>query len=147
VLYRPGQTYIQFPRAMLGLRLRQSPPAPAAEQSALSRPLPPDLAGLVQLQIESLLPDRAVPVDLVAETLGTSRRSLQRGLAGQGVSYTDLLTAVRVRRAETWLERTDKPVMEIAFDLGYTDASNFTRAFRRQTGVSPKAFRDIAGRD
>jgi AraC-like DNA-binding protein len=145
VLYRPGQTYIQFPRAMLGLRLRQSPPAPAAEQSALSRPLPPDLAGLVQLQIESLLPDRAVPVDLVAESLGTSRRSLQRGLALQGVSYTDLLTAVRVRRAATWLECTDKPVMEIALDLGYTDASNFTRAFRRQTGVSPQAFRDTAG--
>lgn len=145
VLYRPGQTYIEFPRAMLGLRLRQSAPAPAAEQSGLSRPLPTDLAGLVELQIESLLPHRAVPVDLVAETLGTSRRSLQRGLAVQGVSYTDLLTAVRVRRAATWLERTDKPVMEIAFDLGYTSPTNFTRAFRRQTGISPKAFRVTAG--
>ena len=147
VLYRPGQTYIEFPRAMLGLRLRHLAPAVAAEQSALSRPLPTDLAGLVELQIESLLPDRAVAVDLVAETLGTSRRSLQRGLAVQGVSYTDLLAAVRVRRAETWLECTDKPVTEIALDLGYTDASNFTRAFRRQTGVSPQAFRDTAGRD
>ena len=147
VVYRPGQTYLEFPRAMLGLRLRHRAPAVAAGQPALSRPLPKDLAGLVELQIESLLPDRAVPVDLVAETLGTSRRSLQRGLAFQGVSYTDLLTEVRVRRAATWLECTDKPVMEIAFDLGYTDASNFTRAFRRQTGVSPKAFRDTPGRD
>ena len=145
VVYRPGQTYLEFPRAMLGLRLRHHAPAAAAGQSALSRPLPKDLAGLVELQIESLLPDRAVPVDLVAETLGTSRRSLQRGLAVQGVSYTDLLTAVRVRRAATWLECTDKPVVEIALDLGYTDPSNFTRAFRRQTGVSPKAFRDTAG--
>ena len=143
VVYRPGQTYLQFPRAMLGLRLPHRAQSVPAGQSALSRPLPNDLAGLVELQIESLLRDRAAPVDLVAETLGTSRRSLQRGLAVQGVSYTDLLTAVRVRRAVTWLERTHKPVVEIAFDLGYTDASNFTRAFRRQTGVSPKAFRDI----
>jgi AraC-like DNA-binding protein len=33
-------------------------------------------------------------------------------------------------------------VSEIAFDLGYTDASNFSRAFRAKTGVSPTTFRD-----
>jgi AraC-like DNA-binding protein len=100
----------------------------------------------VELQIESLLSDRAVAVDLVAETLGTSRRSLQRGLAVHGVSYTDLLAQVRLRRAADWLEHTEKPVVDIALDLGYTDPSNFTRAFRRQTGVSPKAFRDTTER-
>jgi AraC-like DNA-binding protein len=146
VVYRPGQTYIEFPRAMLGLRLPHRAPALAAGQSTLSRPLPKDLAGLVQLQIESLLSDRAVAVDLVAETLGTSRRSLQRGLAVHGVSYTDLLAQVRLRRAADWLEHTEKPVVDIALDLGYTDPSNFTRAFRRQTGVSPKAFRDTTER-
>lgn len=143
VLYRPGQTYLQFPRAMLGLRLPHRAQSVAAGQSALSRPLPEDLAGLVELQIASLLSGGALPIDLVAESLGMTRRTLQRGLAVQGVSYTDVLTAVRVRHAATWLERTDKPVVEIALDLGYTDPSNFTRAFRRQTGVSPKAFRDI----
>jgi AraC-like DNA-binding protein len=48
---------------------------------------------------------------------------------------------VRLRQAADWLENTDKQVEEIAFDLGYTDASNFARAFRRQSGVSPQAFR------
>jgi AraC-like DNA-binding protein len=52
-----------------------------------------------------------------------------------------LLHRVRLRRAADWLTRSDKPVIEIALDLGYTDASNFTRAFRRQTGVSPQRFR------
>jgi len=98
----------------------------------------------VELQIESLLADGATPIDRVAATLGTSRRSLQRGLATHGVSYTDLLTAVRLRRAADWLSHTDRPVVEIALDLGYSDPSNFTRAFRRETGVSPRTFRHQA---
>jgi AraC-like DNA-binding protein len=147
VVYRPGQTYFEFARALLGLRPCQADQRPAAGPATLPDLLPSDLAGLVELQIASLLPDRALPVALMAETLGMSRRSLQRGLATLGVSYTDLLTMVRMRRAADWLERTDKPVVEIAFDLGYTDASNFTRAFRRQTGVSPHRFRQNALRD
>jgi AraC-like DNA-binding protein len=55
-----------------------------------------------------------------------------------------VLAEFRLHRAAEWLENTDKPIGEIAFDLGYTDASNFTRAFRRQTGVSPQVFRDNA---
>jgi AraC-like DNA-binding protein len=146
VLYRPGPNYIEFPCALLGQQLRHTARMSAAGPPAAPRPLPRDLPGLVELQIESLLSGRTAPVDLVAETLGVSTRSLQRGLAAQGASYTDLLTAVRIRRAAEWLEHTDKPVVEIAFELGYTDASNFTRAFRRQTGVPPKAFRAAAGR-
>lgn len=141
VRYHPGQTYLAFPDALLGLRLKLSTPARAAEAPARPQPLPSDLAGLVELQIESLLSSRQVPIDLVAETLGLSRRSLQRGLAAQGMHFKDLLSAVRIRQAARWLQQTDKPVVEIAFDLGYTDASNFTRAFRRQTGLSPNGFR------
>jgi AraC-like DNA-binding protein len=46
-----------------------------------------------------------------------------------------------MRLAANRLKNTDIPVAEIAFDLGYADASNFTRAFRGQTGVSAQAFR------
>ncbi|MEA3275058.1 MAG: AraC family transcriptional regulator ligand-binding domain-containing protein [Pseudomonadota bacterium] len=146
VVYRPGQTYFEFPRSLLGLRLGQDDQRPAAVPPISPDLLPSDLSGLVELQIASLLCGRTPPVDLIAETLGLSRRSLQRGLATLGVSYTDLLAMVRLRRAADWLERTDKPVIEIAFDLGYTDSSNFARAFRRETGSSPAAFRETAGR-
>jgi AraC-like DNA-binding protein len=145
VAYRPGQTsYLQFPRAMLGLGLCDAAQGPAAAQSVIAPPLPNDLAGLVSLQIESLLSGHAVTLELLAESLGMSGRSLQRGLANQGASFTALLGAVRLRRAAEWLQRTDKPVVEIALDLGYTDASNFTRAFRRAIGVSPSVFRKAA---
>jgi AraC-like DNA-binding protein len=146
VLHTPGPSYLEFPRSLLDLQLppaERPRPGPAA---ATPRPLPRDLAGLVELQLESWLPEGVAPVAQIAETLGMSTRSLQRGLAVEGKSYTELLDAVRLRRAAEWLERTDRPVVEIAFDLGYTDASNFTRAFRRQTGVSPQAFRRGARR-
>jgi AraC-like DNA-binding protein len=146
LMCRPGHAYLELPRTMLSLRARQDGQSPSAAPASPPEPLPRDLAGLVALQIESLLPGRPVSVDVAAETLGMRRRSLQRGLAAEGISYTDLLSETRLRLAAEWLERTDKPVVEIALDLGYADASNFTRAFRRATGVSPSMFRKAAGR-
>jgi AraC-like DNA-binding protein len=70
-----------------------------------------------------------------------SKRSLQRLLAEQGLRYSQLLAKARQRLAVAWLEETGKTVGEIAFDLGYTDSSNFSRAFRLQVGMTPKAFR------
>jgi len=52
-----------------------------------------------------------------------------------------LLAESRLHQAAKWLQSSDKPIAEIAYALGYTDASNFTRAFRKLTGVSPQAFR------
>ena len=97
---------------------------------------------MVQLQIETLLSDRTLQMDSVAESLDMSRRCLQRRLSEQGLTYSQMLAETRLRMAAVWLERTDKAITEIAYDLGYTDASNFTRAFRRKTGVPPQTFRD-----
>jgi AraC-like DNA-binding protein len=143
-----GKTYLNIPRGLMASRFssggrelstaNMDPPA--------GRRLPEDLGGLVRLQIESLLSDRAYLIDSVAETLNMSRRSLQRKLAAQGLTYSHLLTEARMTQAGRWLETSDMPIAEIAFALGYTDASNFTRAFRWQTGVSPQAFREKAGR-
>jgi AraC-like DNA-binding protein len=145
ILRGTGQTYITIPRAMMGLRFPGDRDIPAGKPESLAgRPLPEDLAGLVQLQIGCLLPDRASKIDFVAETLAMSVRSLQRGLASQGLTYSQLLAETRMRRATKWLADADKPIAEIAFDLGYTDPSNFTRAFRRHAGVSPQTLRDAA---
>ena len=105
------------------------------------------LAGLVQLQVESMLPRQPLHIDAVAESLAMSTRGLQRKLAKQGVMYSQVLAETRIHQAAGWLENDDKPIVEIAFDLGYQDASNFTRAFRRHTGVPPQVFRENARRN
>jgi len=143
-----GETYFTIPRALTGLRFPNGRgDIPTRDPSSPGdRPLPQNLYGLLQLQIENLLPVRTFEIDTVAETLAMSRRTLQRSLERLGLTYSQALAEARMRRAAVWLEIGDKPIGEIAFELGYTDPSNFTRAFRRHTGVSPRAFRDNARR-
>lgn len=138
-------TYFTFPRALMGLLPNGGAKTTTRDlESSPVRGLPEDLCGLVQLQIENLLSVQTFGVETVAETLAMSRRSLQRGLAQQGLTYSQVLAETRLRSTVDWLDNTDNPVAEIAFDLGYTDGSNFARAFSRQTGVSPQTFRDKA---
>ncbi|WP_394823193.1 helix-turn-helix transcriptional regulator [Pendulispora albinea] len=58
-----------------------------------------------------------------------------------GVTPYRYLLQARVRRAVELLGGTDRPVTEIAFDVGFGDLSNFINAFRREVGCSPGQFR------
>lgn len=148
ILQGTGKTYFTIPRAMMGLRFPSGSVSIRAKEKGLleGHPLPENLHGLVQLQIESMLSGRPLQIDTVAETLAMNTRSLQRCLANQGLKYSHILAETRTRQAVIWLENSDKPIVEIASDLGYQDASNFTRAFRRQAGVAPQIFRYNARR-
>lgn len=141
-----GTTCFTIPRALMREHFRvgngKAPPLDSTSPGWHS--LPQDVCGLVRLQIENLLSDRACQLETVAETLSTSGRSLQRRLAEQGLSFSQVLAETRIHLAASQLTDTDKPVAEIAYDLGYADSSNFTRAFRRQIGLSPQSFREAA---
>lgn len=89
---------------------------------------------------ERLLNDEARP-DLVARALGTSVRSLQRGLRALGTSFSSELDRARRERACVLLRRPELTVAEIAFMLGYAEPRVFHRSFRRWTGRTPTAFR------
>jgi AraC-like DNA-binding protein len=142
-----GKTYFTVPRALLASHFSRGGSGGGSEipGSSDERPLPESLGDLVGLQIENLLAARESQIASIAESLAMSARSLQRRLAEQGFTYSRVLKETRLRLAADALKSTDKPISEIAFDLGYTDSSNFTRAFRGKTGVSPQVFRDSAG--
>ncbi|MGI9241405.1 MAG: helix-turn-helix domain-containing protein [Verrucomicrobiales bacterium] len=80
-------------------------------------------------------------VNLMAKLCGTSTRTLHRRLQNRGVSYRHLLDEVRLELARAQLRDTDIPVKELAFELGYSGANNFIRAFKRMSGTTPEAFR------
>lgn len=77
-----------------------------------------------------------------AERLGYSARTLNR-LARQhtGLSAKELIDERVVLEAKRRLSHGDASVSEIAEQLGFDDASNFSSYFRRQTQLTPGAFR------
>ncbi len=77
----------------------------------------------------------------LAATLQLSARSLQRRLGDEGLSYKQLLDETRRELAMAYLGQSRHSLTEIAFLLGFSDQSNFNRAFRRWTGQSPRQFR------
>lgn len=82
-----------------------------------------------------------IHIERVAYDLRLSVRTLRRRLSERGLSFDGLLTEVRRNRAVAYLVNTDEAIERIAERLGYSDASNFRRAFRRWTGLAPAAFR------
>ncbi|HEY1078343.1 MAG TPA: AraC family transcriptional regulator ligand-binding domain-containing protein [Fontimonas sp.] len=76
----------------------------------------------------------------LAHTLNLSPRTLDRYLLREGVRFRELSGKIRHERACTLLKGGEQTVSQIAYELGYTDAANFTRAFRREAGVSPSQY-------
>jgi AraC-like DNA-binding protein len=100
----------------------------------------PDIAYLVDRQIWS----GRTSIDDAAFELGLSVTTLKRRLRESGQSYSDVVKIRRQTWAEKLLKNTDTPIQDIARTLGYKHASNFTRAFERMTGISPRAFRRVS---
>lgn len=76
-----------------------------------------------------------------AERLHMSTRTLKRRLQQEGLNYRDIIDGCLRERACTLLEEPRLAVSEIAWRLGYNDVSNFSRAFRRWTGQTPRQWR------
>jgi AraC-like DNA-binding protein len=73
--------------------------------------------------------------------MGIGKRTLQRRLKEHGFSFRDVLTEVRQELAEQNLRDFDMSIGEIAYLLGYSNPSEFHRAFRGWTGIAPKQYR------
>jgi AraC-like DNA-binding protein len=91
--------------------------------------------------VETLSWDGYPDIQLTAEVLGMSVRSLQRHLAAAGITHEALVGRARFATATALLEETDAKILDIALDLGYSDHAHFTRAFRRWAGCCPQEFR------
>jgi len=84
-------------------------------------------------------------IESIAEVLGTSVRTFQRQLSYEGLTYSQLIDQVRFEHSLTLLSDPLNKVTDVAAEIGYKDAGNFTRAFKRWTGISPKAYMHQAG--
>lgn len=136
----------RFPIALLDMPL---PMASAAGQQAAiqqceleERTL--NLQGQLTGRVQKELGFRAAGypmLEQVATLLSMTARTLRRKLQEESTSYSVLLDAARLRDAVLLLENPALDIVQVAEYLGYNDAANFTRAFRKWTGTTPSVYR------
>ena len=76
-----------------------------------------------------------------ASVLHLPPRTLQRHLAAEGTTLRREIERIREHMAIATLRERTVPIEEVAFILGYTEASTFYRSFRRWTGKTPRQYR------
>jgi AraC-like DNA-binding protein len=104
-----------------------------------------DLASWVRMMLQ-YASERMPTLGELARILHLGVHTLERRLREQGVSFRGVAAEVRHERACTLLEQGEHSVTHIAYELGYRDPANFTRAFRQRAGLSPRAYRERAAR-
>jgi AraC family transcriptional regulator, regulatory protein of adaptative response / methylphosphotriester-DNA alkyltransferase methyltransferase len=127
-----------------------TPPAPALVGGHRQRITTPGrratLLAEATVAIERRHAEPALGLDDVAREIATSSRQLQRVFSElAGSAFRDELAEVRMQHGAALLLTSDLPVSEIANRVGYRQAAQFAKAFRRHHGVSPSGLRRVAG--
>ncbi len=136
-------------KADLDVRNPSADPAMAryAQQllDASITPLKPAMVDDVRRTTLLLLPSGRGTIEQVAEHLGVATRTIQRGLADQGLSFSALVNDIRRELATRHVMESDRPLTEVAMMLGFSAPSAFSRWYHGQFGCSAKDSR--AARD
>lgn len=96
----------------------------------------------VRSALIDLLPGGTASIDLVAQKLGLSRRSLQRFLANEGTSFQKELAHTRFLLAKQYLRDPSLTLADMTYLLGYQDVSTFQRAFHKWTKMSLTQYKE-----
>ena len=80
-------------------------------------------------------------IDTVADALSMSTRTLSRRIKEEGYTFRKAKDLACERLAKYYLANTNRPLSDIAFEMGYAELSSFCRAFKRWTGRSPQQYR------
>ncbi|MDO6824665.1 AraC family transcriptional regulator [Marinobacter sp. 1_MG-2023] len=146
--YDQPDALLVFPKALLDVPMRLAD----AEASLMAREEcefelqkalkeQDDLAMAVRNMLR-MMPGPLPSLEAMAERFCVSSRTLKRRLADKETNYREIVEWVLKDRAIQLLRYTNQSVSEIAYQLGYADLSNFSRAFRKWTGKSASEFRE-----
>ena len=95
----------------------------------------------VKAKMIEQLPSGHMTEETIARAIYLSSRSLQRKLKEEGTTYKDLLDETRRDLASQYIKNSRLSINEITYLLGFSEPSNFSRAFKRWMGVSPSEYR------
>ncbi|MEB3767644.1 AraC family transcriptional regulator [Acinetobacter sp. MD2] len=106
--------------------------------SVQSQTLTDQVRSHIQLELSEGEPN----LEKIAQDIGLSGCTLTRRLKSDGFTFTALVDKVRSELAEQYMKQRNIPISEMAFLLGYSEASAFSRAFKRWFGVNPRQWRN-----
>jgi len=149
LLVGQAMTSITAPTISLAMPISTPRPPDNALQYWGDRPTPLNVTSaepehfplLLRDILEPYFAEGIPPVKLAAEIANMSVRTLQRKLKNVSMSYSDILAQCRFQIAVKHLCDPGIKMTDIAYQAGYTDPSNFSRAFRSVSGMSPSEFR------
>jgi AraC-like DNA-binding protein len=95
-----------------------------------------------ELLVRQEQPQRTHDMKAIARALGLSVRSLRRRLAAEGTSYNTVVREALAIVAKHLLRDKQRTIQETAYEMGFSDASTFHRAFKSWTGTTPSAYRE-----
>lgn len=130
----------RVPDIVAGHRIREVLAWLAHQGLVFNPETPSDLHRRVRLMIGSAPAKSWMSKDL-ARSLAMSEATFRRRLADQGQSFNDILIDVRMTTALMLLQVTDRPISDIAYQVGYQSASRFSARFKTRFGISPMAVR------
>ena len=149
VRYNCLQTSVTIDHATLGRPMPDADPVKFALLRDLAQRwleeinTPCDLSTKTSRQIAVLLKTGDVDLDTVAQALGMSARTLRSRLEQLGTSFDQVVSETKAQIAQRLLRDTDLPLTAIAMELGFSDASAFSRAARRWFQMPPRAYRKL----
>ena len=120
--------------------LSESPEQEPSEETDSEQEETPEPLFIVRFKdvVEKRLSDSTLSVDDLAAAMNLSRVQLYRKVkAISGSSPIELLRTARLNRGYQLLIQTNKTVSEIAYEIGFTAPSYFTRCFKNEFGISP----------
>ena len=147
VRFGSARTEIVIPAAMLERPLAKADPELSAffdrhaEETLRRMGARADATARVRRAVAEALHAGEVSETNVSKRLGWSERTLRRRLGEEGTSFRQVLDDVRRELAQGWLAQSEMAIGEVAFLLGFSESSNFHRAFKRWTGQTPDEFR------
>ena len=159
-LQSPNAAHLQSLELFEGVPVRCGCPEPAVAMSPalLSLPLGDPAEGGDTVEVAVVRPEwdfkrsiteivtthvrgRQGTIRDVARTLDMSVRTLQRRLSEHGLVFSELVDQTRVGTAKGLLQESELPIGAIAAEIGYSEPTHFSRAFKRITGNSPGEYR------
>lgn len=147
LLFGQTQNYVEFEWQYLDMQLPRGSDVTVSMCEQQCQALLEEKQSMVGLSydIRRLMLKHGMQISMafVAQQLAMTSRTLHRQLAAQGTSWRVLRDYVRCAMAEELLATKTIKLDEIAERLGFSDAANFSHAFKRWRGISPARYREV----